>query len=221
MKKFWQTALALLLAAALWMVPVLAFGHEVPDMDKKGSITVELKYGTKVVKGGALRLFKVGKVAEDDGNYSFEWEDALAGFSGELTLPDDGTLAKSLYSYVRSAKVTAVITLTNKTGTVVFENLEPGLYLVAQPKAASGYTALAPFLVSVPTYQEGHYIYDVSAYGKSSLKPAGTPGPTPEPSLPQTGQLSWPVPVLTVAGLLLFAFGWWLCFGRRKKEHGA
>ena len=26
--------------------------------------------------------------------------------------------------------------------------------------------------------------------------------------LPQTGQLNWPVPVLAVSGVVLFAFGW-------------
>lgn len=218
MKKCWQTALALLLAAALWMVPVLAFGHEVPDMDKRGSITVELKYGNKAIKGGTLSLYKVGKVDEDDGNYSFEMEDAFAGFVGELILPDDGTLAKSLYDYALSEKIAIVASLSNKTGRVVFEDLEPGLYLVCQPRAASGYTALSPFLFSVPAYQDGHYVYDVSAYGKSSML---EPQPTPDPILPRTGQVNWPVPVLTVVGLLLFALGWWLCFGRRRREHEA
>ena len=37
-----------------------------------------------------------------------------------------------------------------------------------------------------------------------------TPGATPPPSggkLPQTGQLWWPVPVLTAAGMLLIVVG--------------
>lgn len=38
-------------------------------------------------------------------------------------------------------------------------------------------------------------------------------------SLIQTGQLNWPVPVLTAAGLLLLAAGIWL--GRRRKENNA
>lgn len=219
MKKNWQNALILLLVVALLTVPLLAFGHEVPDMDKKGSITVELKYGTATVKGGTLSLYKAGKVVEEDGNYAFAWEKAFVGFGGEIALPDDGTLAKNLYAYAKDAQVKAVTTLENKTGTVVFENLEPGLYLVVQSEAATGYTALSPFVISVPMEQEGHYVYDVSAYGKSSsaLKPTSTP----EPILPRTGQTNWPVPVLAVAGLLLFALGWVLCFGRRKQEHEA
>lgn len=34
-------------------------------------------------------------------------------------------------------------------------------------------------------------------------------------SLPQTGQLNWPIPVLTICGLLLFVFGWMM---RGKKN---
>ena len=39
----------------------------------------------------------------------------------------------------------------------------------------------------------------------------GHPGHPDNPvmsSLPQTGQLNWPVPVLAVSGVVLFAFGW-------------
>lgn len=37
--------------------------------------------------------------------------------------------------------------------------------------------------------------------------------------LPQTGQLNWPVPVMAIAGLLLFAGGWCLAFSGAKR-HG-
>lgn len=37
--------------------------------------------------------------------------------------------------------------------------------------------------------------------------------------LPQTGQLTWPIPLLTVIGMVLFSLGWWLCFGNRKDPY--
>lgn len=43
-----------------------------------------------------------------------------------------------------------------------------------------------------------------------------TPGTPLEPTLPQTGQLNWPVPVLAALGLCLFSAGWILRYGRRK-----
>lgn len=35
-------------------------------------------------------------------------------------------------------------------------------------------------------------------------------------TLPQTGQLNWPVPVMAVSGLVLFAIGWYLAFHGEK-----
>lgn len=37
--------------------------------------------------------------------------------------------------------------------------------------------------------------------------------------LPQTGQLNWPVPVLVILGLGLFAVGWILRFGKKKENY--
>lgn len=38
-------------------------------------------------------------------------------------------------------------------------------------------------------------------------------------TLPQTGQLNWPVPVLVVFGLGLFSAGWMLRYGKKKDEN--
>ena len=48
----------------------------------------------------------------------------------------------------------------------------------------------------------------------------GTPTSTkPDPSLPHTGQLWWPVPVLVVSGAVLILLG--LILRRRRKNHEA
>ena len=62
--------LALLFLLAL---PVSAAAQTVPDESRNGhcSITVSMTYKGKAVRGGTLALYKVGDVAEDDGNYSF------------------------------------------------------------------------------------------------------------------------------------------------------
>lgn len=48
--------------------------------------------------------------------------------------------------------------------------------------------------------------------------PVVTPTPTPAPTLPQTGQLNWPIPLLAVAGLAVFVAGWILRFGQKKEK---
>ena len=45
--------------------------------------------------------------------------------------------------------------------------------------------------------------------------PVIPPKPT-KPQLIQTGQLNWPIPVLAIVGILLFAFGLILIFKKRK-----
>lgn len=146
-----------------------------------------------------------------------------------LTLQYDGkALSQKLKDYADSQKIKPVASAKNSGGKAVFSQVTPGLYLVVQTQRCSGYEPLSPFLVSVPMNEDGHYRYDIDAAGKFKPTPEPSNPNTPDkPStpdkpgnrLPQTGQLNWPVPVLAGTGLVLFALGWWLCFGQRKKRH--
>lgn len=131
-------------------------------------------------------------------------------------------------------------------GTVFFDQLELGIYLIVQAEESDTYEAITPFLVTVPMEEDGEWTYEIDAAPKvgivtssntdtedptepeesSGTQPpstSSTPGTsdmssTPSdlsspsspssPTLPQTGQLNWPIPVLAVADILLFAFGW-------------
>lgn len=101
--------------------------------------------------------------------------------------------------------------VAEEDGKVTFPQLPFGLYLVVQKTAPAGYSKTEPFLVSLPYLYEGEYQYDVASEPKTDLerevptKPTSPPTkPTPSSGggkLPQTGQLWWPVPVLTCGGL--------------------
>lgn len=54
-----------------------------------------------------------------------------------------------------------------------------------------------------------------------SITPPAMPAVTDPGTLPQTGQLNWPVPVLAAFGLCLIAAGWALRCGGQRKHHGA
>lgn len=43
----------------------------------------------------------------------------------------------------------------------------------------------------------------------------------PDPTLPQTGQLKWPVVVLGAAGVILLGFGWFILAGKKKQQDTA
>ena len=90
------------------------------------------------------------------------------------------------------------------------------LYLAVQKTAPAGYGKTEPFLVSLPYLYEGEYQYDVASQPKTDLErevPTKPTSPATNPTfpggkkLPQTGQLNWPIPVLTAAGTCLIAAG--------------
>ena len=223
MRKRLRSLLALLLLLEL---PLSAAAHPVPDERKDGhcSITVTMTYQEKALPGGTLALYKVGDVVEEDGNYSFVPVAAIRqDFPqfGDIQSPD---LAQKLSKL--ESKLTPVTALPQKVGDngkVTFGELSFGLYLVVQKTAPAGYGKTEPFLVSLPYLEEGEYQYDVASQPKTDLERDVTTKPTTSPTtkpasssggkLPQTGQLWWPVPVLTCAGLGCIAVG---LFRRRR-----
>ena len=96
----------------------------------------------------------------------------------------------------------AAIQKTDTNGVAVFRDVPPGLYLVLRTKPAPENTVYTsdPFLVSIPTVVNDTAAYQVVAepkYGWDTPSPGPTvPPSTPNPSLPQTGQLWWPLPVM-------------------------
>ena len=65
---------------------VRAQAHDVPDLSRKGSVTVTVRMGETPVAGGSLTLYRVGDIAEDDGNYSFALTEAFAASGASLTI---------------------------------------------------------------------------------------------------------------------------------------
>lgn len=231
-KRFSALFLVICLILAMSMT---AYAAETPDMTRTGSVSVSMTCDGKAVPGGTLTLYQVGAINEDDGNYSF----VLTGdFEKSGILPDDissAALASSLAAYASSGNLNGKTADIGNDGKATVDSLRPGLYLVIQTKAADGYEAIEPFLVSVPMNEEGTYVYDVDATPKLSMLRKGTPSvpavtpsvPTAAPpktsatTLPQTGQLNWPIPVLTAIGLCLFLTGWELRFGKKGRVYEA
>lgn len=206
-------------------VSVNAYAHDVPDMSEKGIIDITMKWEDQAVPGGTLTLYRVGAVREDDGDFSFEPTGVFKNRGSTFEDIQSAGLAAELARYAADNDLQGTTRTIGKDGKISFANLELGLYLVVQEQAASGYSKINPFLVSVPAMEEGEYIYSIDASPKITNGPEpvpvepSSPAPAkPGTTLPWTGQLTWPIPILVVAGLLLFSLGWVLCFGKKKSR---
>ena len=213
---------------ALYM-PIAALAHPVLDWDQngRGSLRIDLDYG-QTADPGSLVVLQVGVVQEENGDCAFVPTEDFAGAWEAGADLQDPALSEALAEKAEALNLSGVTVEVSKDGTVLLENLEFGLYLVMQGRAAAGYEAINPFLIGVPNLKDGVYTYRVDASPKVSPEPVPTEPPAPteppptrptEPYLPQTGQTNWPVPVMAAAGLLLFIMGWSLCFRDRKERH--
>lgn len=211
------------------MLCVSAFAQDTIQMDAVGSISLTLNVNDKPVPGGEVTLYHVGDIDAADDAYTIHYSEDFTGCTVSLTgdlLSEQ--LAHNIWEYALENDIDGIDATVDPQGKVVFDDLPVGLYLLCQTEeqARDGYLPMNPFLISVPFMTEDGYVYDVVADPKCTLDTGTTtpPSPTPTPPsgggrIPDTGQDNWPVPVLAISGLLIFALGWAMRFsGRNSKD---
>ena len=173
-----------------------------PDLNRLGSILVAINYDGKAVAGGELTIYRVGDIVEENGDYSFSLNDRFAplGITTEKLLSSE--TAKKLSDFIVKHGIEGETKKIDTNGKVEFEELKPGLYLLTQKKAASGYQKLNPFLVSLPMGEADGYSYHVDASPKISLMPK----PPANTEQPETGQSIWPVWIFLFSSVMLVLF---------------
>ncbi len=205
LRKFISFSFAVLLVLSFSLT---ALAISVPDPDRKGSINITMHMGQETVGGGDLSVYRVGEVYQGDTGYFFRVTGDFVDCGLSL---EDLTVENLAADFAKVAKNRQFTPIATKTiaadGTVSFTDLEIGLYLMVQNTAANGYNTAAPFLVSLPQWKDGEYSYEINASPKVELTKSDTPDPGPDP-LPPTGQLQWPIPVMAILGMFLFAAGW-------------
>lgn len=204
------------LLCAIALLAVLVLPAAAVDTTKRGSISVAMVYDKKPVPGGELTIYRVAEASGSSFRYLPDYKSCEVPLD-DITSPQ---LPAALAALVKTKNLPGTAKTIDNQGKIKFSDLETGLYLVVQTKAADGYNAVSPFMVSVPGVVNGAYVYDVDASPKLELEKAPTtPTTTPSGDLPQTGQTQWPVPVMVVFGVFLVALGWYLCASDKRKDH--
>ena len=210
-----RTYLAALMTALLLLTSSASASPAVPELDAPEGLTVCLMEEEAPLSGGSLTLFQVGSVAQIDGRDAYVLTPDFADSGLSLSHIQSPQLAEALAAYAQQEALSGV-TVPVAEGRVCWDldAEEPGLFLVVQREACTGYRAILPFLVTFPQ------VVDASPKVQPP-QPVPTPEPAPpptpdDPTLPQTGQLNWPVPVLAASGLTVFALG----LALRRREAG-
>lgn len=214
MKRFGKAVIIVATALIMCLSTVVAYAHDVPDASRAGSISISMTYDKQSVTGGAVTLHRVGDVVQDDGDCGFALTDEYAASGVSLDDLESADAAKALASYAQEHRLEGTTRSVDDSGTVVFADLEIGLYLVTQQQAASGYLPIDPFLVSVPMNDEGTYVYDVDASPKLELEKAPEP---PVQRFPETGDGMMAVAAVA-GGALLCAAGVGMVAWRKRNR---
>ena len=219
-----KTMMRIALAALALMLTCSALAADF-DMDRAGSISVLIHTAKdQRVQNAKIELYRVGDPRIEDSNLVFDLSADFSGSGVSLGDLNSAGLADKLSLYAQSMNVESyAVAVTGEDGRVLFGDLPVGLYMVKQNGFAKKeyFTEIAPFLVSMPMTQNSAWVYAIDASPKVDAKPKPTAAPEPtdaptDETLPQTGMLRWPIPVLGVGGLLLFSLGWALCFIKKK-----
>ena len=223
MKKRIVSALCVVLMICL--MSMTAYAVEFIDVSRTGSVSVAMTYSGEAVSGGSLTAYRVAEVEIINGaDCSFTYTLAYAECEADISDLSKADLAAQLVLYTEDKAVSGTKLMIDENGKVVFDGLKLGLYLFVQEDAAPGFSAVSPFIVSVPGRDGEGYVYDVEATPKvggmpepveTTPEPDDTTPPEEEttapgdepPKLPQTGQNKWPVPVLGVGGLAFVILG--------------
>ena len=170
MKKILCLGLVLLLAAVA-ALPVCA--AEAVDFNRKGSISLTLKAGDKVVPNAPFSLFCLGLAGSEGGMLSFSYLPEYEGYGkpiGELKHEVDSNLLadyiveNDLYGDPVAKEV------TDENGELTFSDLPLGVYLAVQTAGAEDYSLTVPVLCATPDYVDGKWVYDVNANPKPQVE---------------------------------------------------
>lgn len=235
MRKVKGIKILLMAICMMFAMSITAFAaketNTLPDYTQKGSIVVDiLSTDTgKAISGGTLTLYEIAASKQVNGENLFELIDVFKESNVDLTAIQESDagekeLASKLESYVNNNRITGKSVTVDENGQAEWTDLELGLYLVVHTNSTEGYSPVNTFLVTVPRYLNGTYVYNVEASPKTGTSDTVVQEalePTMESSadnkkLPKTGQVWWPIPILAFAGVLCVMFGWYRrrCFER-------
>lgn len=137
-----------------------------------GEIRIAPLCGAEVVSGGTVTICRVGTAS--DGEY------LINGKTGTWIIAADELFFPETVTWIRKhAKGEEKTQESEESGVFCFQNLDAGLYLVTQKKAASDHLPFQPFLVELPVGGES---WEADVYPEIQQIPSENPKTADHPA---------------------------------------
>lgn len=140
------------------------------DFNSKGSIEITLneKTDNEKIEGAEILLYKVADAKSENHNLVFEYIDELKSCNASLndleTKSKSEEIEKCINENIKSLKQ-----ITDINGTVKYNDLDLGLYLVKQNNIVEGFSKIDSFLVMIPKIVNNKWIYDIKSTPKTDI----------------------------------------------------
>lgn len=142
--------------------------NNIVDFTKKGTITVTLsdEGNNLLVEGANIRISKLADAYSDNNNLAFSYHSNLLEYKDEIK---ESKLSNEILDCIHESDLFTKEGITNDLGTVIFDELDLGLYLVEQTNKVDGYSKIDAFLVYIPRLEESNWVYRVDAVPKVDI----------------------------------------------------
>lgn len=154
----------------LYSTNIYALEGNTIDFNSKGSIEITLneKTDNEKIEGAEILLYKVADAKSENHNLMFEYIDELKSCNASLndleTKSKSEEIEKCINENIKSLKQ-----ITDINGTVKYNDLDLGLYLVKQNNIVGGFSKIDSFLVMIPKIVNNKWIYDIKSTPKTDI----------------------------------------------------
>lgn len=182
----------LCIALLMYLITVMTGTVSAADLyafssDSECSISITLKCDNTPVAGAEVTVYRVADITPTVDGYTFSYCNGFSGPTLSVEILQNPNICAELFATALSNGISGRTAVSDNNGFVSFENLEVGLYLVAQTGTVVGFTAFKPFLVYLPVTEGYDWKYHVDATPKvdiDRIPPNPPDNPPDEPDNP-------------------------------------
>lgn len=154
----------------LYSTNIYALEGNTIDFNSKGSIEITLneKTDNEKIEGAEILLYKVADAKSENHNLMFEYIDELKSCNASLNDLETKSKSEDIEKCINE-NINSLKQITDVNGTVKYNDLDLGLYLVKQNNIVKGYSKIDSFLVMIPKITDNKWIYDIKSTPKTDI----------------------------------------------------